>query len=490
MGKTLGFLEYGRELPADREPKERINDFQEIHGLLSKDKQLEQAARCMNCAVPFCHSGMTLGGAPSGCPLGNLIPEWNDLIYHGQMEKAARRLLITNSFPEFTGRVCPALCEGACTCGVHGDRITVRQNELTVIETAFENGWIKPEPPASRQGGSVGVIGSGPAGLSCANVLNRLGHEVTVYERADRVGGLLMYGIPNMKLDKAIIARRVELMEKEGVRFVTSCHVGVSTPVSELMKRHEALVLCCGSGKPRELTVPGRQGKGVIFAVDYLTASTKHVLDPKQPLPKAMDAKNKHVVIVGGGDTGTDCLGTAIRQGCQSAVQLEIMPMPPKERTAANPWPEYPRVLKTDYAQQEAICRFGTDPRLYQVQTLRIERDAQQGITAVVIQDVVWQKGDNGRMSPVPVPDSERSLPCDLLLIAMGFVGPEDTLINALDLERDARSNVLAENYQTARRPVFTAGDMHSGQSLVVRAINEGQRAAKACHSYLMSEIQ
>ncbi len=487
MGKLMGFMEYDRCLPPDRDPLERLHDWEEIHESLPLETQLEQAARCMYCGVPFCHSGVTIKGGVSGCPLGNLIPEWNDLLYHGEWDAAVERLLRTISFPEFTGRVCPALCEGACTCGIHQPMVTIRQNELMLIEHAFESGYMKPRPPKTRTGKRVAVIGSGPAGLACAARLNRYGHTVTVYERSDRIGGLLMYGIPNMKLEKKIIDRRINLMQEEGVTFVTGAHVGVDHSADELLKTNDALVLCCGSGKPRNLNIPGREGSGVAYAVDYLTLATRHLLDPQVVVPAEWDAKDKHVVIIGGGDTGTDCVGTALRQGCRSVHQLEIMPRPSEDRAENNPWPEYPRTLKTDYAQQEAIAKYGDDPRQYLVNAREIERDEQGVMHAVVTDNVRWEKDANGRMSPKILEGTARKWPADLVLIAMGFTGPEDTLVDAFGLPRDSRTNVLAEQYQTERRGVFVAGDMHSGQSLVVRAMNEGQEAAAACHAYLMA---
>lgn len=484
MGKLFGFLEYGRELPPDRDPVERVNDWNEIHGLLPKEEEKRQAARCMACAVPFCHSGMMIAGMSSGCPLGNLIPEWNDLLCRGEWEAAAQRLMLTNSFPEFTGRVCPAPCEGACTCGIHQPQVTIRQNELSIIENAFADGNVQPRPPASRSGRRVAVVGSGPAGLACANRLNRCGHSVTVLERSDRVGGLLTYGIPNMKLDKRVVARRVELMRNEGVTFRTGCHVGVDLPAEALLETFDAVVLCPGSGRPRDLEVPGRKGPGVVFALDYLTAATRAVLDGPESLPESLDARGKHVVVIGGGDTGTDCVGTALRQGCRSVRQLEIMPRPPLARSAQNPWPEFPRVLKVDYAQREAIARFGSDPRQYLTQTREILREGN-GVCAVRTEEVSWDTGANGRMTARARPGTSQKWPADLVLIAMGFIGPEDTLIQAYGLTQNARGGVMTDDFMTVRRGVFAAGDMRIGQSLVVRAIDEGQRAAKACHAYL-----
>jgi len=485
MGKLLGFLEYERCLPSDRKPLERLDDWNEIHKKLPEEVQREQAARCMYCGIPFCHSGLMIGGAVSGCPLGNLIPEWNDLLYRGQWSMAADRLLRTDSFPEFTGRVCPAPCEGACTCGIHQLPVTIRQNELMLIEHAFESGHIKPHVPGQRSGKKVAVVGSGPAGLATANILNRYGHLVTVFERADRIGGLLMYGIPNMKLDKKFIDRRVELMKKEGVTFKVNANIGVNVPVKELQKEFDAIVLCCGSTKPRDLNVPGREGGGVIFAVEYLTAATKTLMDQSVGLHDEMNANGKNVIVIGGGDTGTDCVGTALRQGCKSVIQFEIMPESGTQRQPGNPWPEYPRVLKIDYAQEEAIAKYGKDPRNYLISTREILRSANGTIEKVVTDQIKWVKDDNGRMTPKPVAGTRKEWKADMVLLAMGYLGPEDTLAQSLGLARDARTNIKAEGYQTNRSGVFVAGDMHSGQSLVVRAINEGQLAAKACQKYL-----
>lgn len=487
MGKLFGFLEYEQELPTDRDPIQRLADWDEVHGLLPLKEQKEQAARCMSCAVPFCQSAMELKGVITGCPLGNLIPEWNDLLYHDEWTEAARRLLLTNSFPEFTGRVCPAPCEGACTCGINQPQITIRQNELSIIEHAFESGLMKPQAMPTRTGKAVAVVGSGPAGLACAQWLNRYGHSVTVMERSDRIGGLLTYGIPNMKLDKKTITRREDLMRAEGIEFITNCHIGVDHSAEELRAKYDAVVLCCGSGKPRDLKVKGRGYTGIAFALNYRTAATKHLLDAAYSVPTDLDAKNKHVIIIGGGDTGTDCVGAALRQGCKSVHQLEIMPKPASARTAHNPWPEYPKVLKVDYAQHEAIARFGDDPRQYLVQTSEIIADESGHVRAIATDNVTWISTPSGRKITKIVSGTAKMWQADLVLLAMGFGGPEDTLIKAYGLNQDTRSNVAVEDYKTVCKGVFAAGDMHRGQSLVVRAINEGQEAATACHKYLVN---
>ena len=430
----------------------------------------------MECGVPFCQSGALLNGMVSGCPLRNLVPEWNDLVYRGRFDAALERLLKTNDFPEFTGRVCPALCEAACTCGLHGDPVTVRDNELGIIEEAWARGLMVPRPPEARTGKTAAVVGSGPAGLSCAQRLNRRGHAVTVFERADRPGGLLMYGIPNMKLDKGVVRRRLDLMEAEGVAFRTGVDVGRDVDAEALREQFDAVVLCCGAARPRDLDVPGREGPDVWFAVDFLTAATRSLLDGRD----GPSAQGRDVVVVGGGDTGNDCVGTCIRQGCESVVQLEMMPKPPDRRAEGNPWPEWPRVCKTDYGQEEAIARFGRDPRVYETTVSRLLRDAQGALTGV----------ETVRLGPDhrPLPGTERVLPCQLLLIAAGFLGPQDYVPEAFGLARTPRSTVqTAEGSCAAGVPgVFAAGDMRRGQSLVVWAIREGRQAAREVDEYLM----
>ncbi|MGN1414971.1 MAG: glutamate synthase subunit beta [Anaerovoracaceae bacterium] len=564
MGKATGFLEYERKTNPAISPAERIQNFNEFHPMMMKEERQEQGARCMNCGVPFCQSAMSLHGAVSGCPLHNLIPEWNDEIYHGNWSHALARLLKTSSFPEFTGRVCPALCEAACTCGMYDDPVTVKENELFVIEYGFQKGFVQPQPPAVRTEKRVAVVGSGPSGLACADRLNKRGHQVTVFEKEDRPGGLLMYGIPNMKLEKWVVQRRVELMEAEGVRFVTGKDIRTAKDARALMKEYDAVVLCCGAGRPRDLKVPGRDGaKGVHFAVDFLKSTTKALLDeavaqaeraaaagtsagmagaaghsagkvepaaggafggtqlagriPAQPdLSACISAAGKRVVVVGGGDTGNDCVGTAIRHGCKSVVQLEMMPKPPTERREDNQWPQWPKVLKVDYGQEEAMDQFGADPRIYQTTVKAILTDESgqiRGLQTVKLEPSLDEK--TGRTVMKEVAGSETEMECDLLLIAAGFLGPQEYIAKAFGVKTDGRSNLQAPDekalaacagkapaacgggedsrparpagpFATSAAGVFAAGDARRGQSLVVWAIAEGRACAKAVDEYLM----
>ncbi|NLV57807.1 MAG: glutamate synthase subunit beta [Clostridiales bacterium] len=487
MGKPSGFLEYDRKNNAAQEPMERIRHWDEFHPLLERAERQKQGARCMACGVPFCQSGMMLSGMVSGCPLHNLIPEWNDLVYTGNFEHATQRLLKTNNFPEFTGRVCPAPCEASCTCGLNGEAVTIRDNELGIIEDAFANGWITPRPPRVRTGKTVAVVGSGPAGLAAADQLNRRGHLVTVFEREDRPGGLLMYGIPNMKLEKKIVERRIELMKAEGIQFVTHTDIGRDKESRELMENFDAVLLCGGAKKPRDLNVPGRELDGVHFAVDFLTAATKSLLDSGGKGLVQITAQGKNVIVLGGGDTGNDCVGTSIRQGCKSVVQLEVLPQPPSHRTDSNPWPQWPLILKTDYGQEEAIALYGMDPRSFQTTIARLLDDGMGNLKAVrTVQ--LEPKIESGRRVMVPVPGSEKELPCELLLIAIGFLGSEAYVPQAFGAQLDERGNVKTKDgtYYTGIGNVFAAGDMRRGQSLVVWAIAEGREAAKEIDAHLM----
>lgn len=482
MGKPTGFLEYDRSLPADRAPEERIKDWNEFHTHFELEKLQIQGARCMDCGVPFCHAGMQIGRTSIGCPLNNLIPEWNDLVYRGDMEEAYRRLSLTSNFPEFTGRVCPALCEGSCTLGMHDPAVTIKNIECHIIDTMFEEGKVKPRIPKRSTEKRVAVVGSGPAGLACADMLNQMGHRVTVFERADRPGGLLMYGIPNMKLDKKVVERRIKLMEEEGVVFKTNTEIGKNYPAVKLVDEFDAVVLCTGSTNPRPLKVEGAELNGVYYAVDFLSRNTKSLLDSEFKDRSFINPEGKNVIIVGGGDTGTDCVGTCIRHGCKSVTQLEIMGELPETRTASNPWPEWPRLKKTDYGQEEAIYLYGKDPREYLTTITKIEGDEKGCVSKVHTVEVSWETG-----APVPVPGTEKVRDCDLVLIAMGFLGPEHELIDQLTLSKDARSNILAKesDHKTSMKGIFAAGDCRRGQSLVVWAIREGRQAAEAVDEYL-----
>jgi glutamate synthase (NADPH/NADH) small chain len=482
MGKATGFLEYQREENPWRSPEERIKSFEEFRIDQSDEERERQSARCMNCGVPLCQSAIRLSGMVTGCPLHNLIPEWNDEVYKGHFRQALARLLKTNNFPEFTGRVCPALCEKACTCGLNDEPVTIHDNELFIIEHGFANGDVQPRIPKVRSGKKVAVIGSGPSGLAAADQLNHRGHSVTVYERDDQIGGLLMYGIPNMKLDKKVVLRRRKLMEKEGVRFVTGCDVGKDVTAEELKQQFDAVVLCCGAKKARSLSVEGFETvKGVHYAVDFLKSATRHVVTGETS--GWIDAKGKHVVVVGGGDTGNDCVGTCIRQGCKSVVQLEMMPQPPKKRLSTNPWPEWPKVLKTDYGQQEAIAVFGEDPRVYQTTIKELHTTKTGRLRSVTTVQVRFENG-----SLTEVEGTEKTVRCELLLIAAGFIGCEDYVAEAFQIARGPRGTLETEEqtYKTSRDGVFAAGDAHRGQSLVVWAITEGRECARQVDAYLM----
>lgn len=489
MGKPTGFLEYERKSNTSNSPKERIQNFNEFHTPLSQKERQCQAARCMDCGVPFCQSGMMIGGMASGCPLGNLIPEWNDLIYTGNMEQALLRLLKTINFPEFTSRVCPALCEASCTCSLHGDAVAIKENEYAIIENGFAKGYIKPRQIKARTGKKVAIIGSGPSGLAAADQLNMRGHSVTVFERHDRIGGLLRYGIPNMKLEKEVIDRRIQLMEEEGVTFVTDSDIGNNVKAGKILKDFDRIILACGASNPRDIKVPGRDSKGIYFAVDYLTSVTKSLLDSNFADKAYIDAKGKHVVVIGGGDTGNDCVGTAIRQGCKSVTQIEMMPKAPEERAANNPWPEWPKVCKTDYGQEEAIAVFGHDPRIYTTTVKEFVADKNGNVCkAKLVKLKSVYKEEIKRYVMEEIPGSESEIDADLVLIAAGFLGTQQYVAKAFGVSLNERTNVQTapNQYQTSVDHVFVTGDMHRGQSLVVWAIREGREVAKAVDESLM----
>ena len=489
MGKATGFLEYERKNAAVEEPLKRIRHFNEFRTPLPLEEQQKQGARCMECGVPFCQNGAMLAGMASGCPLHNLVPETNDLVYSGNWKQAYERLTKTHSFPEFTSRVCPALCEAACTCNLNGKPVSTKENERAIIEHAYEMGWVQPQTPKIRTGKKVAVVGSGPSGLAAAQQLNRRGHSVTVFERHDRIGGLLRYGIPNMKLEKSVIDRRVRLMEEEGVIFKTNVNVGVDVKAAKLLKDFDRVVLCCGASNPRDIKVPGREAEGIYFAVDFLKGVTKSLLDSDLADQKYISCKDKKVMVIGGGDTGNDCVGTAIRLGASSVVQLEMMPKAPDQRAANNSWPEWPRVCKTDYGQQEAIAVFGHDPRIYQTTVKEFIADDKGRLKKAVLVKLQSKKDEKtGRMMMVPVEGSEWTVEVDVVLIAAGFLGSQKYVTDAFKVDLTPRTNVAteAEKYQTSVKNVFTAGDMHRGQSLVVWAIHEGREAAKAVDESLM----
>lgn len=490
MGKPTGFLELERKTVGEDAPLERIKHWREFKHHPEESHHKDQGARCMDCGTPFCHTGLLISGMASGCPVNNLIPEWNDLIFKGRWKEALERLHKTNNFPEFTGRVCPAPCEGSCVLGVIEPPVAIKNNECAIIDRGWKEGWVTPNLPAKRTGKKVAVIGSGPAGLSCADQLNQAGHNVTVYERADRIGGLLMYGIPNMKLDKEqVVLRRVKLMEEEGVRFITNTEIGKDITAAQIKKENDAVIFCTGATVPRDLPIEGRALKGVHFAMDFLTGNTKHILDTAfdGSLPE-INAKGKDVVVIGGGDTGTDCVATSIRHEAHSVVQLEIMPKPPLERQPDNPWPEWPKVYKMDYGQVEAAALQGEDPRTYLVMTERFISDENGNLTGLDIVEIEWGKNDAGQFAPIKKEGTQRTIPAQLVTLAMGFLGPDQTPVKELALETDPRSNIKAPygKFDTNVEGVFAAGDCRRGQSLVVWAINEGRAAAREVDLYLM----
>ena len=481
MGKVTGFKEFDRESVPYTDPEERVKNYDEFLADVPEAHLTTQGARCMDCGVPFCQSA-------TGCPVYNLIPEWNDLVYQGRWREALERLHKTNNFPEFTGRVCPAPCEGACVLGITDPPVTIKNIENAIVDRGFAEGWIKAEPPAERSGKKVAVIGSGPAGLACAAQLNKAGHLVTVYERANRIGGLLMYGIPNMKLDKDTVDRRVNLLREEGIEFVTDAHVGVNLDIQELRDANDAIALCCGSTSPRDLPIPGRELDGIHFAMEFLTLNTNSLLDSNLEDGNFISARDKDVIVIGGGDTGTDCIGTSMRHGCSSLVNFELLPRPPDSRGPDNPWPQWPRIFRVDYGHVEVAAKFGDDPRGYSILSKEFIAGTDGQVRGIRTVQVEWNKDDSGRFQMAEVPGSEKKFKADLVLLAMGFLGPEDTIVGKLGLETDERSNFKADygSYATSIEGVFAAGDCRRGQSLVVWAINEGREAAREVDRYLV----
>ena len=477
MGKPTGFKEFDREVAPYRNAAERLVDFKEIYTDHNDEHLQTQGSRCMDCGVPFCQSG-------NGCPIHNLIPEWNDLVYKGRWREALDRLHKTNNFPEFTGRVCPAPCEGACVLGITDPPVTIKNVESAIIDRGFAEGWVVANPPSTRTGKKVAVIGSGPCGLSAAAQLNTAGHQVTVYERADRLGGLLMYGIPNMKLEKSDIERRVQLMRDEGIEFIVSADVGNNVDVKELVDGNDAVLLATGATLARDLPIPGREAEGVHLAMDFLTANTKSLLDSNLEDGNYISAKDKNVIVIGGGDTGTDCIGTSLRHGCKSLINFELLPRPPEERAANNPWPLWPRIYRVDYGHAEAAQKFGDDPRVYSIMSKKFLQDENGNLSGIVTVNVDDQLKE--------IPGTEKTWEADLIMLSMGFLQPEHYINEALGMEIDERGNFRAtkDDFKTSVPKVYAAADCRRGQDLVVRAINEGREAAREIDRELMGSTQ
>lgn len=487
MGKPTGFMEYKRENAQYRKPLERISDWKEISKLPPEELLIKQAARCMDCGVPFCQNGSTVGGMSTGCPVYNLIPEWNELVYQGKWKEAYERLSRTNPFPEFTGRACPAPCEAGCVASLYESSVTIKNIELAIIEKAFEEGWVKPNVPKKKTGRKVAVIGSGPAGLACANELNKFGHSVTVFERSDRVGGLLTYGIPKMKIEQQFVDRRIEVLEESGITFLTNVEVGKDYSINQLQSEYDAVVICTGATKPRDMQVPGRELSGVHFAMDFLHANTKSLLDSNLKNGQYISAEGKNVVVIGGGDTAVDCIATSLRQNCKSVTQFDVYPKRPLERAANNPWPEYPLVYKLEYGQEEAQAKFGQDPRMFTTSALEFVGDENGQLKAVKSVGIETIINENGEKIRKPIPNTEKLIPAELVLIAIGFEGPEQDLFNQLQIE--TKNLRRSKSYNTNVNNVFVAGDARRGQSLIVWAIQEGKEAAISCHQQLLTLV-
>ncbi|MEB1808549.1 MAG: glutamate synthase small subunit [Bacillaceae bacterium] len=490
MGKATGFMEYSRQKPKEKKPLARLSDWKEYSSIFSDELLSQQGARCMDCGTPFCHMGTELQGVTTGCPIHNLIPEWNDLVYRGRWKEALDRLMMTNNFPEFTGRVCPAPCEGSCTVAISDPAVSIKNIERSIIDKGFENGWINPRIPGKRTGKKVAIVGSGPAGLASADMLNQNGHSVTVYERADRPGGLLMYGIPNMKLEKEVVERRIQLLKQEGIEFVTNTEVGKDITAEELRAQYDAVILCTGAQKQRDLVIEGREANGIHFAMDYLTDTTKSLLDSNFTDGKFIDTKDQDVIVIGGGDTGADCVATALRQNCRSVVQFGKHPRLPEQRTSDNMWPAYPNVFTLEYAYEEAAAKFGNDPRQYSIQTKKIVADADGNVKELHTIQMEKLKDENGNFYFEEIPGSEKVWPAQHVFIAIGFEGTEQPLLTQFGVEtKNNKIDAAYGDYKTNVDGVFAAGDARRGQSLIVWAINEGREVATAVDEYLYTAV-